>query len=73
MANAGPMILRSLAAQQGNAPCILEAQSRGSEDTNWHQPTEAYVGPSDVGLEEHAGFALPDQLPAAPMSYEEAY
>ena len=71
MADAGEMILRSLAAQQGEAPCVLEAQSRGSEDTSWHHPTEAEVSPSDWGLTEHADFALPSQMPVAPMYGEE--
>ena len=71
MADAGPMILRSLAAQQGEAPCVLEAQSRGSEDTSWHRPTESGLLPSDLGLTEHADFALPGQMPVAPMYGEE--
>ena len=71
MADAGEMILRSLAAQQGEAPCVLEAQSRGSEDTSWHRPSEAELSPSDWGLTEHADFAMLGQVPAATVYGEE--
>ena len=71
MADAGEMILRSLAAQQGEAPHVLEAQSRGSEDTTWYRPTESELSPSDCGMTEHTDFAMPDQFHIGQMYGEE--